>query len=219
MTSSEPTARTTPPETLSWRINEQSRQGARGLERCRCSTRPWRQALAPGLGAGTLAPGPWHCLPLAKSAEARVSLRTRACSAAALAYQRRPAFGEMAAGHEKTSQHRDRGGTLLPRHDAHGIKAARGSPRLPREAAAEISRPRTRTGEGTPLPATTLITHRQITDRQIFGLIAPPGRFGACRCARRRAHARYRHRHYPCGEGNAPHLLRLGRHLAHGART
>jgi len=58
----------------------------------------------------------------------------------------------------------------LPRHGAHGIKGARGSPRLPREAAAEISRPRTRIGEGTPWPATILITNGQFS-----GLVALPG--------------------------------------------
>ena len=36
----------------------------------------------------------------------------------------------------------------MPERNAHGIKDAWGHPRLPRKAAAQISRPRTRTGRG-----------------------------------------------------------------------
>jgi hypothetical protein len=53
---------------------------------------------------------------------------------------------------QKPSQRRDRSDALLPVYDAHGIKSVRGHSRLPREAAAEISRPRTRIGEGTLCP-------------------------------------------------------------------
>src|SRR5262245_15968548 len=49
----------------------------------------------------------------------------------------------------QSSQRRDRGEARLPRGDVHGINNARGHPRLPREAAAERSRPRTRVGERT----------------------------------------------------------------------
>ena len=50
--------------------------------------------------------------------------------------------------------------------------APRGYPRLPREAAAERSRPRSRTGEGTPCRCTTVITAPQLS--RLIGLPKAP---------------------------------------------